>query len=59
MPCSETLREQLRNACQNKNRAQLERAIVECEAAAYPELNNQLREARLCLESLGFGRGGQ
>ena len=48
----------MRRASRAKDREGLEQLIDEAEAAGYPELGSDLREARKSLESLGGGRGG-
>ncbi|GAB1600006.1 uncharacterized protein LOC115214248 isoform X1 [Argonauta hians] len=53
----ESLKEKLQNAIASKNKTALEQAIKECDAAGYPELAYDLKEARDKLESLGGGRG--
>lgn len=55
---ADSIREKLKTAIQRKSRPSLERAINEAEAARYPELAYDLRQARDTLESLGGGRGG-
>lgn len=52
------LREQLNSAIKLSDKEALSRAILECEAAGFPELSYDLSQARLALESLGGGRGG-
>lgn len=54
----DVLRDQIRRASKAKDKEDLERLIDEAEAAGYPELATDLREARKSLESLGGGRGG-
>ena len=54
----ETLRKQLQSATASKDRAALEKAIRECEAAQFPELGSDLGKARDTLESLGGDRRG-
>lgn len=54
----DTLREQLKTAMKEKDRFVLEKIILQCEAAAFPELGSDLREAREVLQHLGGGRGG-
>lgn len=58
MPSSDSLRDKLDEAITSKDIDQLEKAIEEAEAAGYPELGSQLREARDTLDTLGGGRGG-
>ena len=53
------LREQLKAAMKEKDRFALEKIILQCEAAAFPELGSDLRKAREVLQDLGGGRGGQ
>lgn len=53
------LREQLKAALKEKDRFALEKIILQCEAAAFPELGSDLRRAREVLQDLGGGRGGQ
>eukprot|EP00106_Octopus_bimaculoides_P012627 XP_014780069.1 PREDICTED: uncharacterized protein LOC106876157 [Octopus bimaculoides] len=55
---AESLKKMLHDAVAMKNKSALEQAIKECEAAAYPELSYDLREARDALENIGGGRGG-
>ena len=55
---ADSIREKLKTAMERKSRPSLERAINEAEAAKYPELAYDLRQARDTLESLGGGRGG-
>ena len=52
------LREQLRKSIKEMDKAGLEKAIAECEAAGFPELAFDLRNARQTLQSLGGGQGG-
>lgn len=54
----ETVRDQIRRASKAKDKESLERLIDEAEAAGYPELDSDLREARESLDRLGGGRGG-
>lgn len=58
MKTSASLREQLRAAVKEGDRKALEKLIIECEEAAYPELGSDLRRARHALGKLGGGRGG-
>lgn len=53
-----SLKDQLISAIRDKDLTQLDNAIRDCEAAAYPELSTDLRKARYTMESLGAGRGG-
>lgn len=52
------LRDQLKSAIRQNNKPALERAIVDAENAVYPELSQDIRNAREALERLGGGRGG-
>ena len=54
----DALRAQLKAAIKNKSRPELEKAIIECEEAGFPELSLDLRLARDTLDGMGFGRGG-
>uniref|UniRef100_A0A0L8GLC5 Uncharacterized protein n=1 Tax=Octopus bimaculoides TaxID=37653 RepID=A0A0L8GLC5_OCTBM len=54
----ETLRNQLKKATKQRDKSALDRIIVECENAGYPELGLDLLKARSTLENLGGGRGG-
>lgn len=54
----DVIRARLNTAIALKDKQALERAIIDCEEAAYPELGTDLRKARDILESLGGGRGG-
>lgn len=53
------IRAHLKAAIDDKSKSQLEKAIIECEEAGYPELSLDLRLARDTLERMGLGRGGQ
>ena len=54
----EALRARLNASIAQKDKTALERAIIDCEEAGYPELGTDLRKARDILEDLGGGRGG-
>lgn len=54
----DALRARLNTAIAQKDKMALERAIIDCEEAGYPELGTDLRKARDTLETLGGGRGG-
>lgn len=58
LPSPDAIRGHLRSALEVKSRSHLEKAIMECEQACYPELSLDLRHARDTLERMGFGRGG-
>lgn len=53
-----SLRNQIRLAIKNKDRAKLEQLIKIAEASHYPELSFDLCEAREALKKLGGGFGG-
>lgn len=55
----DSLQEKLTTAISLQDKSELEKAILECEEAEFPELGPQLSLARDTLESLGGGRGGQ
>lgn len=55
----DSLRDELKLATEQKDRANLEKLIDEGEHAEYPELTYEMREARLALKQLGGGYGGQ
>lgn len=55
----DSLRNQLKRAVTQRNKANLEKAIHDAEAAGYPELAYDLQKARETLEKLGGGRGGE
>ena len=55
---AELLREQLEKSIQEKDVDGLKKAIEDCEAASYPELAAQLRDARDMLASLSGDQGG-
>ena len=54
----DTLREQLRLAVKKNDRKKLEQLIDIAEEAQYPELAFDLRDARLALNKMGGGFGG-
>ena len=56
---SDVLRDQLKTAIKQNDKAGLQRAIEEAEAAGLPELGYDLRKARDALDKLGGGRGGK
>lgn len=49
---------QLAKAIKQKDVPELSKIIAECEILGYPELNSELRRARINLEDLGGGDGG-
>ena len=54
----ETLREQLSSAMKQKDKIMLEKAINECVAAGFSELDSNIHQARDLLNILAGGRGG-
>lgn len=53
------LREQIRKAIDTKNAEDLNKCIYECEVSEYPEIGNDVREAREVIKELGETDKGQ
>ena len=61
MPGSKTpemLREKLQDASRRQDKESLDRALRECVAAGFPELDADIQQARRLSNILGGGTGG-
>lgn len=58
MKSPEVLRGQLKAAIKSKKRPELQKAIIECEEAGYPELSIDLGQAKDTLDGMTFDLGG-